>query len=633
MKHVLRKIIGVLLIVFFMNMAVYVDSFAEETGNVFICNQDCTIFWQNKTLADAARYTKNSTNYWIDLWSNVTTDGVVFGGTGLCFNLNGYTVNGNITITNGLRMFGSGKIEGTVYVQNGTVTTADFIVKDWEISGGTVDFQPMEEDLAKGYEAIDNGDGTWSVQEKKESVITGIEIENEPTKKVYYSGEDLDLTGLVVNAVYSDNSKITLKMSEYKIDGFDTTVVGKQTITVTYENYVDNFNVEVLAVEDGKDIPISILKHPESQEVKLGETAVFAVAAEGNDLSYQWQYSTSNGKYWFNSAMEGFDTTSITVEATKKRNGQQYRCIVSDGKENSEISNAATLTILEDLSELKIAKHPENQSAKAGEKVVFTIEAEGKDLSYQWQYSKTGEYWYDSSMEGSDTASLNVAVTKKRDGYQYRCQVMNSFGEKIYSNAGILTLKEDAQNIVIKKHPENQEAQVKRSVTFCVVAEGENLNYQWQYSKTGVYWYDSSMVGSNTASLSVVAEQKRNNYQYRCVISDSLGNSVISEAAVLSVIESKNNITITEQPNSKEAESGEFVQFLVIAEGEELSYRWQYSKNGNYWYDSAMEGSDTATLNVLAVEKRNGQQYRCIITDKYGESIVSEAAILSVNNQ
>lgn len=82
---------------------------------------------------------------------------------------------------------------------------------------------------------------------------------------------------------------------------------------------------------------------PASQTVTKGNTATFTVAATGENLSYQWQQSTDNGKSWTD--IEGAKGASYATEAsTASMNGYQYRCVASNSA-GSATSDAATLTV------------------------------------------------------------------------------------------------------------------------------------------------------------------------------------------------------------------------------------------------------------------------------------------------
>jgi hypothetical protein len=74
--------------------------------------------------------------------------------------------------------------------------------------------------------------------------LTSIEVVTPPLKSVYYSGDKLDLTGLVVNGHYEDGSVAPL--TAYSVSGFDSSApAAAQPITVTVEDQTTVFYVEV----------------------------------------------------------------------------------------------------------------------------------------------------------------------------------------------------------------------------------------------------------------------------------------------------------------------------------------------------------------------------------------------------
>jgi len=69
----------------------------------------------------------------------------------------------------------------------------------------------------------------------------------------------------------------------------------------------------------------------------------------------------------------------------------------------------------------------------------------------------------------------------------------------------------------------------------------------------------------------------------------------------------------------------------ITAEGSDLMYRWQTSTDGgNTWVDSGLSGNKTDKLTVLAIAKRNGYMFRCIVSGKYGNPVTSNIATLTV---
>ena len=64
-----------------------------------------------------------------------------------------------------------------------------------------------------------------------------------PTKTEYEIGDELDLTGLVVTAHYSDGSY--QEVTDYEVSGFDSAAAGEKTVTVTYQGETVSFKITV----------------------------------------------------------------------------------------------------------------------------------------------------------------------------------------------------------------------------------------------------------------------------------------------------------------------------------------------------------------------------------------------------
>lgn len=72
--------------------------------------------------------------------------------------------------------------------------------------------------------------------------VNSIELVSLPKKLTYSEGEELDLDGLVVNAVYTDGRKQAV--TDYVVSGFES-VKGTYTITVTYRLRKASFTITV----------------------------------------------------------------------------------------------------------------------------------------------------------------------------------------------------------------------------------------------------------------------------------------------------------------------------------------------------------------------------------------------------
>jgi len=198
--------------------------------------------------------------------------------------------------------------------------------------------------------------------------------------------------------------------------------------------------------------------------------------------------------------------------------------------------------------------------------------------------------------------------------------------EKRQNYGGTLTWK--TGSFAITAQPKSVTRTAGETAAFTVAASGTGLTYQWQYKKAGSStWSNSTSASAKTATLSVDAVEARNGYQYRCMVTDTKGNTVTSAAATLTV---KPALTITAQPKSVTRTAGETATFTVSATGNGLTYQWQYKTVGGSWRNSTTGGCNTATLSVGAVEARSGYQYRCVVTDAGGATVTSVAATLTV---
>ena len=356
-----------------------------------------------------------------------------------------------------------------------------------------------------------------------------------------------------------------------------------------------------------------ITQQPQDFTGKPGDAAVFTVAAEGEGLTYQWQYLDADSEVWLDSS---FKTASMSCKATAARSGRQYRCVITDANGNTVTSDAATMTVIAPV----ITQQPQNFTGRVGETASFSVAASGEDLTYRWQYKDIGGSWTNSSFK---TPSISCKITAARDGRQYRCVITDANGTKVTSAAAAIRV-EAVPAPVITQQPQSFTGKVGATATFTVAAEGEDLTYQWQYKDAGSdEWLNSSF---KTASMSCKITAARDGRQYRCVVTDPYGGKAVSEPAVITV---KQPPVITQQPQDVEGRVGETARFSVAAEGEGLTYRWQYKDVGGVWTNSSFK---TASMSCKITAERGGRQYRCVITDLYGSKITSEAGTIVVLN-
>ena len=206
----------------------------------------------------------------------------------------------------------------------------------------------------------------------------------------------------------------------------------------TFTNLGDTRSIETRRATLFIASKFAITQQPQPQFVDAGQTATFTVVATGDDLTYQWQ--KQSGDDWVDLSGKTSATLSIP-DPTLADNGSVYRCIIKDAISDKQpggytlTSESATLTM---VAAPAITGQPASVIVTEGQDAVFTVEATGEGLKYQWQVFRS-EVWMDCIGEESPTLTLpSTALTD--DGLSYRCVVTSSHGTAVTSDAATLTV-------------------------------------------------------------------------------------------------------------------------------------------------------------------------------------------------
>ena len=295
--------------------------------------------------------------------------------------------------------------------------------------------------------------------------------------------------------------------------------------------------------------------------------------------------------------------------------------------DNGNQVGSQDISVVLPVEELAIIRQPVSVEGNLGENAVFTVEATGEGLTYQWFYSQEEGKWYESAATGFDTATLTVQLLAYRDGQKYRCEITDANGETLTTDEVTMTIRKSI--VEITSQPVGvTNAVLGQTYTYTVEATGESLTYLWEYSANGgETWQQTWLEGYNTATLTVAMNSNRDGNLYRCVVS-SLTDQKTSEAAILSLPQF--SAEIITQPVDVAAGTGETISFTVEAEGEDLSFTWYRSKNnGETWEQTWLNGYNTNTLSFVANESRCGM-YKCLVKDVSGKGEYTEAVTLSM---
>ena len=343
-------------------------------------------------------------------------------------------------------------------------------------------------------------------------------IIRQPQSVTADSGQSVEFSVGVQGEVvsYKWEYRKVFKWFTTSMEGYST-----DTLTVPAVGYRNGYDYRCLVTfADGTEVysepaeltvktVITDVKSPNDQTVVLGYKGQFSAEAKGESVKYRWYYQRPNSELWMETSMEGCTGATVMIETTTARDGYQYRCKITDITGLEVYTEPATMRVLSFVS------HPETKFTPVGETVQFTVQTSVSDgFTYQWQYrrNETGA-WNNTTMDGYNTATLNVAATLARNGYQYRCVITGSKNSKLESKAATLYVGDP---VVITKQPEAVSAAVGEQAVFTV--EATNVyDYQWQYrrNETGS-WFNTSADGNTTAQVTVPVTAGKNGYQYRC---------------------------------------------------------------------------------------------------------------------
>ena len=455
------------------------------------------------------------------------------------------------------------------------------------------------------------------------SVSTNYQDQNVTDGTYYYGIVGMTSNNKVIN-VYNDKYSVDFECHH--------TVVTDPAVEATYDHpgLTEGSHCSVCGkvIVEQQEIPqlvseITITTQPSDYFGLVGTTAKFTVVAEGEGLTYQWQLK--KGTSWANQSSGGATTPTFSVKVEESRNGKIYRCVISDSHGKEVATEPVTLIVKQ--PSITITEQPVDYSGIAGSTARFTVVAAGEGLSYQWQLKK-GSSWANQNSGGAKTATFSVKAEESRNGKVYRCLITDVNGEQIATNPVTLTLREPS--VVITSQPTDFSGTVGSIARFAVEAQGDGLTYQWQLKK-GSSWANQSSGGATTSTFTVRADLSRNGKVYRCLITDSNGDQIVTVEVTLTVKEPSNAITIVSQPVSYEGPAGKKAVFKVVAEGEGLTYQWQLKK-GNSWANQSSGGASTNTFTVKADTSRNGKVYRCVITDVNGEQKITDEVSITISD-
>ena len=355
-----------------------------------------------------------------------------------------------------------------------------------------------------------------------------------------------------------------------------------------------------------------ITSHPTGSVICEGNSITLSVAADGDNLNFQWK---KNGSVFSdNLNISGTLTNSLVISNAMPADGGIYSCTVT-GACGNETSNFAALVV---NPTTRITVQPIGRVKCSGDNIVFAINASGQNLLYQWQRNGS-DIINDGNITGATTSTLNIASLTQLDHQgTYTCIVTGICGT-VTSDPAVLTVS-DVTTITVQPAPISTICQGS-SVSLNINASGGNLSYQW-YKNGSVINNTANISGTNSDNLVISNALISDAGFYTCIVTGTC-ESVTSNLAVLQV---NPTTVINSHPVGQTLCEGDNVQFMVSAVGAgPLTYEW---KKDNVPIPLAT--SSTLTLNGISTSDAGA--YSCSVTGSCGVAN-SNPANLIVNPQ
>ena len=379
------------------------------------------------------------------------------------------------------------------------------------------------------------------------------------------------------------------------------------------ETYADQNSIPFKDVKK-YDMPM-ITGQPRSVTLTEGEQFSMSIEAEGENLSYQWQYQGRYGTTWNNFAN---GTGPLMIKTAKAEwDSWKVRCLVTNGSGNTVISETVVI-IVKETSTIRILRQPESVSIPADDPLIMIVLADGDSLSYQWQYQGSANTW--RNFANATGAILIKKADPKWNGWKVRCVISDGSGNTEISKTA--EIKVTGSGVKIEKQPESVAVEAGKIVSFKLTASGNALSYQWQYQgKTSTKW--NNFANATGPAMNKTASAGWDGWKVRCIVKDSSGNTAVSDTATITI--RNTGITITSQPQPVTTGAGRSISFSVAASGKDLQYQWQYQgKNSTRWTN--FTNATGASISKTAGAGWDGWKIRCIIYDS-GDNVVSTAIV------
>ena len=247
------------------------------------------------------------------------------------------------------------------------------------------------------------------------------------------------------------------------------------------------------------------------------------------------------------------------------------------------------------------------------------------------------------------------SVTKDQNGYIYRAQVTYRNGEDVWGGT-METYTYEATIYMDQPELRAPESYVvgqtaKFEVVHPTLPEGITMKYFWQTSKDGESWDEIPSIFGECSTYEPVITADMEGMQVRAVVQtwknySRVATTILGPVTIDTIgmapritLQPKDAHGYEQEDISLEPGSDEdgnitiiirsFAVFRVAAEGENLHYQWQVSKDSGRTYTDIANSDDPQYFGPFFEEANDGWLYRCIVSNEYGATVSESGCMIS----
>ena len=484
----------------------------------------------------------------------------------------------------------------------------------------------------------DEGSSTIAVYDGSDSVSFDVSV----TKNVAHTHDfTYSATGATITATCSADGCTLPPSSEGGTDHVATLTIAAPTLE-TYGQTGDGISAEATITDANSikgDATVTYKKGDEtlgSAPTNAG-TYTASITVGGATASVEYTIAqkevTVSGITASDKVYDGnTDATLVTTAATitGKLNGDTLTVTGGTGTfDNANVGENKTVTI----SNLTLdgTSKDNYKLASAGQQTTATAKITAKEVGLTWsdtELAYTGEAQKPTAtatgVVNGDTCTVTVSgeQTNVGDDYTATAASLSNSNYRLPENktTTFKIVKANAVPATVTANNRTYDGTDKPLVTVTGEATGGEMQYALGTA--------TEATGSYTTSIPTKTDAGTY-YVYYKVIGDD--NHEDSQPVCITVMIAPAYAVITKDPSDAKVIRGSRVTFRIAATGENVTYRWETSKdNGETWVKSNADGADTDKIVFKATESLDGRLYRCVAITDAGEVFSASAQLTTL---